>query len=182
MPRRRDPTMTLAAGALLGAAVWAAACRPSTGGPDALAAGKAASLDRITRPPVFRVATFTSAVPGARSLTLGAKGTVFVGTQSGSVYAVVDRERDGTADQGFTIAKGLDMPTGVASRQGALYVAEVSRVRRYDAIEDHLAAPPAPATVIDGLPSEHRHGWKFIAFGPDDLLYVPVGAPCNVCE
>ena len=174
--------MTLAAGALLGAAVLAAACRPSTGGPEALAAGKAASLDRITVPPGFRVATFTSAVPGARSLTLGAKGTVFVGTQAGSVYAVVDREHDGTADQVFTIAKGLDMPNGVAFRQGALYVAEVSRVQRYDAIEDHLAAPPAPVTVIDGLPREHHHGWKFIAFGPDDRLYVPVGAPCNVCE
>ena len=174
--------MTLAAGALLGAAVLAAACRPSTGGPEALAAGKAASLDRITVPPGFRVATFTSAVPGARSLTVGANGTVFVGTQAGSVYAVVDREHDGTADQVFTIAKGLDMPNGVAFRQGALYVAEVSRVQRYDAIEDHLAAPPAPVTVIDGLPREHHHGWKFIAFGPDDLLYVPVGAPCNVCE
>ena len=174
--------MTLAAGALLGAAVLAAACRPSTGGPEALAAGKAASLDHITVPPGFRVATFTSAVPGARSLTLGTKGTVFVGTQAGSVYAVVDREHDGTADQVFTIAKGLDMPNGVAFRQGALYVAEVSRVQRYDAIEDHLAAPPAPVTVIDGLPREHHHGWKFIAFGPDDLLYVPVGAPCNVCE
>ena len=174
--------MTLAAGALLGASVLAAACRPSTGGPEALAAGKAASLDHITVPPGFRVATFTSAVPGARSLTLGAKGTVFVGTQAGSVYAVVDREHDGTADQVFTIAKGLDMPNGVAFRQGALYVAEVSRVQRYDAIEDHLAAPPAPVTVIDGLPREHHHGWKFIAFGPDDLLYVPVGAPCNVCE
>ena len=158
------------------------ACRTSTGGPEALAAGKAPSLDRITVPPGFRVATFTSAVPGARSLTLGAKGTVFVGTQAGSVYAVVDREHDGTADQVFTIAKGLDMPNGVAFRQGALYVAEVSRVQRYDAIEDHLAAPPAPVTVIDGLPREHHHGWKFIAFGPDDLLYVPVGAPCNVCE
>ena len=182
MPRPRDLTITLAAGALLGAAAMAAACRPSTGGPEALAAGKAAAVDRITVPPGFRVATFTSAVPGARSLTLGANGTVFVGTQAGSVYAVVDREHDGTADQVFTIAKGLDMPNGVAFRQGALYVAEVSRVQRYDAIEDHLAAPPAPATVIDGLPREHHHGWKFIAFGPDDLLYVPVGAPCNVCE
>jgi glucose/arabinose dehydrogenase len=182
MPRARELTITLAAGALLGAAAMATACRPSTSGPEALAAGKAAALDRITVPPGFRVATFTSAVPGARSLALGAKGTVFVGTQAGSVYAVVDREHDGTAEQVFTIAKGLDMPNGVAFRQGALYVAEVSRVQRYDAIEDHLAAPAAPVTVIDGLPREHHHGWKFIAFGPDDLLYVPVGAPCNVCE
>ena len=174
-------TSTLAASAMLGAATLVAGCR-SSAGPEALAAGKATSLDRLTVPLGFRVATFTSAVPGARSLTLGAKGTVFVGTQAGSVYAVVDREHDGTADQVFTIAKGLDMPNGVAFRQGALYVAEVSRVQRYDAIEDHLAAPPAPVTVIDGLPREHHHGWKFIAFGPDDLLYVPVGAPCNVCE
>ena len=174
--------MALAASALLGTATLVAACRPGTSGPEALAAGKGAAVDRVTVPPGFHVTTFTSAVPGARSLTLGAKGTVFVGTQSGSVYAVVDQDHDGTADHVFTIAKGLDMPNGVAFRQGALYVAEVSRVQRYDAIEDRLATPPAPVTVIDGLPREHHHGWKFIAFGPDDLLYVPVGAPCNVCE
>jgi len=182
MAARRDVTMALAASALLGTATLVAACRPGTSGPEALAAGKGAAVDRVTVPPGFHVTTFTSAVPGARSLTLGAKGTVFVGTQSGSVYAVVDQDHDGTADHVFTIAKGLDMPNGVAFRQGALYVAEVSRVQRYDAIEDRLATPPAPVTVIDGLPREHHHGWKFIAFGPDDLLYVPVGAPCNVCE
>jgi glucose/arabinose dehydrogenase len=145
-------------------------------------APSSASLARLTAPPGFHVAVFSSAVPGARSLALGAKGTVFVGTQAGSVYAVADRDHDGVAERVFTIASGLDMPNGVAFRQGALYVAEVSRVRRYDGIEDHLEAPPAAVTVIDGLPSEHHHGWKFIAFGPDDLLYVPVGAPCNVCE
>jgi glucose/arabinose dehydrogenase len=169
-------------GALSAAVVLVGACRPSAAGQGAPAAGANGAPSRINVPPGFRVTTLTSAVPGARSLTLGAKGTVFVGTQSGSVYAVVDRDADGVADQVFTIATGLDMPNGVAFRQGALYVAEVSRVRRYDAIEDHLSSPPAPVTVIDGLPREHHHGWKFIAFGPDDLLYVPVGAPCNVCE
>ena len=164
-------------GAAFALGVLVAACRPSSAaGPGAAAVG------RITVPPGFRVAVFSSAVPGARSLALGAKGTVFAGTQSGSVYAVVDRDRDGAADQVYEVAKGLDMPNGVAFRNGALYVAEVSRVRRYDGIEDTLASPPAPVTVIDGLPAEHHHGWKFIAFGPDDLLYVPVGAPCNVCE
>ena len=174
-------TLTVTTGVLT--ALLGLACRPSAAGQGAPARGIAgATVPRITVPPGFRVTTFTSAVPGARSLTLGPKGTVFVGTQSGSVYAVVDPDHDGAADQVFTIAKGLDMPNGVAVRQGALYVAEVSRVRRYDAIEDHLEAPPAPVTVIDGLPGEHHHGWKFIAFGPDDLLYLPVGAPCNVCE
>ncbi|HUG53027.1 MAG TPA: PQQ-dependent sugar dehydrogenase [Vicinamibacteria bacterium] len=141
-----------------------------------------ASLAQIDLPPGFEIGLFSSEVPGARSLTLGAKGTVFVGTREGRVYAVVDRDQDGAADQVFTIARGLAMPNGVAFRKGALYVAEIGRVLRYDAIEDHLPAPPAPVPVVEGLPTERHHGWKFIAFGPDDLLYVPVGAPCNVCE
>jgi glucose/arabinose dehydrogenase len=182
-PRMGLLAIVAGSGALLAATALGGACRPSAAGPGPSAAGKdGAEVSRITVPRGFRVTTLTSAVPGARSLTLGPKGTVFVGTQSGSVYAVVDRDHDGVADKVYTIAKGLDMPNGVAVRQGALYVAEVSRVRRYDAIEDHLEAPPAPVTVIDGLPAEHHHGWKFIAFGPDDLLYVTVGAPCNVCE
>jgi glucose/arabinose dehydrogenase len=171
--------------AALAAAMLGMACRAATTEP-ARAAGSAAAagapVDRVTVPPGFRVTMFSSAVPGARSLALGAKGTVFVGTREGSVYGVVDRDRDGAAEQVFTIARDLDLPNGVAFRQGALYVAETSRVRRYDGIEDRLQAPPAPVTVIDGLPAERHHGWKFIAFGPDDLLYVPVGAPCNVCE
>src|SRR5262245_39999925 len=153
MRRTRLAALASATGAALAAVFLGLACRPSVAGPGAAAGG--APISRLTVPAGFHAATFTSAVPGARSLTLGARGTVFVGTQAGSVYAAVDRDHDGTADQVFTIAKGLDMPNGVAFRQGALYVAEVSRVQRYDAIEDHLAAPPAPVTVIDGLPREH---------------------------
>ena len=173
--------VTIAATSGVLAALLGLACRPSTTA-QAAAGGGATAVSRLSVPPGFHVTSFTSTVPGARSLALGTKGTVFVGTQSGAVYGVVDRDHDGAADEVFTIAKGLDTPNGVAFRQGALYVAEVSRVQRYDAIEDHLAAPLPPVTVIDGLPREHHHGWKFIAFGPDDLLYVPVGAPCNVCE
>src|SRR5262245_9953678 len=179
MPPPR-PTF-LATPTLLAILVAAASCGAAACG--AAAAGRSTlPLDRIKVPAGFRVTLFTADVPGARSMTLGGKGTLFVGTQKGSVYAVVDRDHDGVADHVYTLATGLDMPNGVAVRQGALYVAEVSRVRRYDAIEDHLADPPDPVTVIDGLPKEHHHGWKFIAFGPDGLLYVPVGAPCNVCE
>lgn len=74
------------------------------------------------------------------------------------------------------------MPNGVAFREGALYVAEVSRILRFDNIEDSLDKPPAPVVVYDKFPDETHHGWKFIAFGPDGLLYVPVGAPCNICD
>lgn len=131
----------------------------------------------------FHASLFTDAVPGARSLTLGEKGTVFVSTRDeGSVYAVRDENGDGSAERVVEILHGLDTPNGVAVQGGALYVAENARILRYDAIEDHLDAPPEPAVVFDRLPKERHHGWKFIAFGPDSLLYVPVGAPCNVCE
>jgi glucose/arabinose dehydrogenase len=79
------------------------------------------------------------------------------------------------------IASGLDMPVGVAWRQGNLYVSAVDRILRLDRIGERLDNPPAPVVVRGDLPREKHHGWKFIAFGPDDRLYVPVGAPCNIC-
>ena len=116
-------------------------------------------------------------------MTLSPKGTVFVGTRGGDkVYAVVDGDRDGKADNVYTIASGLDSPNGVAFRDGALYVAEISRILRFDDIEKTLTHPPKPVVVNEAYPKDRSHGWKFIAFGPDGKLYVPVGAPCNICE
>ena len=140
-------------------------------------------LDKITLPRGFTIDVFASGVKNARSLTLGANGTVFVGTRTaGNVYALPDANRDQRADRVVTIASGLNSPNGVAFKDGALYVAEVSRVLRFDNIEASLDSPPAPAVVTDKLPSDRHHGWKFIAFGPDGMLYVPVGAPCNICD
>lgn len=140
-------------------------------------------LDRIKLPAGFRIELYATGVPNARSMTLTPGGTLFVGTrEEGSVYAVLDKDKDQRADQVVTIAKGLNMPNGVAFRDGALYVAEISRVLRFDGIEARLSSPPKPAVVTDTLPTERHHGWKFVAFGPDGLLYVPIGAPCNICE
>ena len=140
-------------------------------------------LSNIKLPPGFRIAVWAE-VPKARSLALGAKGTVFVGTREkdGKVYAVRDGNKDGRGEEVHVIASGLDTPNGVAFRDGTLYVAEISRVLRLPGIEDALASPPPPAVVFDALPTERHHGWKFIAFGPDGLLYVPIGAPCNICN
>jgi len=140
-------------------------------------------LSDIRLPPGFAIEVYTDKLPGARSLALGAKGTLFVGTRDeGKVYAVTGGKGDGRSRKVFVIAKGLEMPNGVAFRDGSLYVAEVNRVLRYDHIEDRLANPPAPVVVNDTFPTKTHHGWKFIRFGPDGRLYVPVGAPCNVCE
>lgn len=138
--------------------------------------------DRLQLPPGFRIAEFGRA-EGARSLALGVDGTVFVATRrQGRVYAMVDGDGDGTADAVHTVATGLTQPNGVAFRDGSLYVAEVSRILRYDGIEARLDHPPDPVVVLDGLPTETHHGWKFIRFGPDGWLYLQVGAPCNVCK
>jgi glucose/arabinose dehydrogenase len=149
------------------------------------APGRAGSLplDRIRLPTGFAIATYSAQVPGARSLALSPQGILYVGTRGpGKVYALVDRDHDGRAEEVHTIASGLNSPNGVAWRDGALYVAEISRVLRFDGIDGRLADPPRPVVVTDAYPHDGHHGWKFIRFGPDGMLYVPVGAPCNVCD
>jgi hypothetical protein len=152
------------------------------------AAGAAAQdlpLDQIRLPPGFRITLFADKVPNARGMAWGDKGTLFVGSRgAGKVYAI--RHRDGKATQVQVVAAGLNMPSGLAFANGALYVAAVERILRYDDIEAQLAARPAvplqPVLVSDKFPDELHHGWKYLRFGPGGWLYVPVGAPCNVCE
>jgi glucose/arabinose dehydrogenase len=144
---------------------------------------KGVYLGDITLPPGFDINIYATDVENARSLALGDSGILFVGTRSaGRVYAVLDRNKDAIADEVITIADGLNMPNGVAFRNGSLYVAEVNRVLRYDSIESRLKNSPKPVIVSNSFPNDPHHGWKFVRFGPDDKLYVPVGAPCNVCE
>lgn len=137
----------------------------------------------ISLPPGFKIGVYASDIPNARSMVLSPNGTLFVGTRTaGSVYAVLDHDQDYRADEVITLMRGLNMPNGVAVRDGSLYVAEVNRVLRFDEIEANLNDVPEPVIVNDSFPRERHHGWKFIRIGPDDKLYVPVGAPCNVCD
>ena len=139
-------------------------------------------LDRIKLPPGFVINTYAANIEGARSLALGPDGIVFVGSRSpGKIYALIDRNRDHKADETIVILSGLNSPNGVAYRGGSLYVAEISRILRFDDIGKRLSNTPRPVVVNDTFPKDTHHGWKFIGFGPDDKLYVPVGAPCNVC-
>jgi glucose/arabinose dehydrogenase len=141
------------------------------------------SLDQLELPNGFRIDVYAEGVDNARQMALGDKGTLFVGTRrKGNVYAVTDSDGDQVADRVRVIDRGLDMPSGLEFRDGALYVGALNRILRYDGIEDRLDDPPEPVVVRDDLPDESHHGWKYLRFGPDGMLYVPVGAPCNVCD
>ena len=139
-------------------------------------------LDKIKLPPGFSIGVFAE-VDNARSLAISSNGTIFVGNRNeDKVYAIKDINGDGTADKKWTIASGLNMPNGVAFRDGDLYVAEVNRIHKFAGIESKLDNPGKAQIIYDKYPTEAHHGWKYIAFGPDGKLYVPVGAPCNICE
>jgi glucose/arabinose dehydrogenase len=137
----------------------------------------------IQLPPGFQIQVYAENVPGARSMVMSPTGVLFVGTRKGGrVYAVLDQNSDRTADSVVTICEGLNMPNGVALWNGDLYVAEVHRILKFAQVESHLDKPVKPEIVFDKLPADRHHGWKFIRFGPDGRLYVPVGAPCNICR
>jgi glucose/arabinose dehydrogenase len=149
---------------------------------DTAALYKKYNLDKIKLPAGFSISVYAE-VPNARSITLSPSGVLYVGNRSeDKVYAVVDENKDGKADKVYILASGLNTPNGVAYKNGSLYIATISEILKLEDIESRLDNPPAPVNVYDKFPKDKHHGWKFIAFGPDGKLYVPVGAPCNICE
>jgi glucose/arabinose dehydrogenase len=134
-------------------------------------------MDKLKVPAGFNIEVYAAGMPNARSLALGDKGTVFVGSRTvDKVYAIVNK--DGKREVKI-IATGLYRPNGVAFKDGTLYIAELSKVSKIEKIEDNLDNPPKPTVIYDNLPKDEAHGWKFIAIGPDNKLYVPVGQPGN---
>ena len=177
----------------IGATLAAQTPAPQRGGGFALGAGMppggpGPQLDKLSLPPGFSIAVYAEKVPGARSMALGSDGTVFVGTRARVVHAVVDRNHDFKADEVLTVASGLTTPNGVAFKDGALYVAETSRISRYDGVLGFVKVPggagpaPTPTVLYDKLPSDQMHGWKYLSFGPDGLLYTQIGAPGNILD
>lgn len=140
-------------------------------------------LARLTLPKGFSISVYAENVDSARSMAISPGGIVYVGSRkAGKVYAVVDEDGDRKADKVVTIAEGLDSPIGVTLLDGALYVAEIGRVIRFDAIDRNYAGKPAYKVVKGDLPNDKWHGEKIIKAGPDGKLYIPVGSPCNVCD
>ncbi len=140
-------------------------------------------LEKLKLPEGYAIHVYASNVTNARSMAYSPEGTLYVGTRGdGRVYAIQDLDNDYKADTMYTIMKDGNMPNGVALKNGDLYVAEVNRVLKFEDIENNMSKSPSPSVVYDQYPTEGHHGWKFISFGPDGKLYIPVGAPCNICE
>jgi glucose/arabinose dehydrogenase len=139
-------------------------------------------VDKIKLPPGFKAEIWSHGHPGGRTMVMGPKGTVFVGSRIiGRVYAITDK---GGKREAKVLLQGLTQPNGLVVKDGALYVFAINKVFRYDNIEDKLDNPGDPVELTDkfNLPPEIHHNWKYVAFGPDGKLYVQVGANCNICE
>jgi glucose/arabinose dehydrogenase len=136
-------------------------------------------VDKLKVPAGYKIEVWASGIGNARSLAMGDKGTVFVGSRLlDKVSAVV--EKDGKREV-KVVATGLYRPNGVAFHKGTLYIAELSQISKIDNIEDHLDNPPKPTVIYTDLPKDEAHGWKYLRVGPDEKLYFQVGAPCNIC-
>jgi glucose/arabinose dehydrogenase len=140
-------------------------------------------LDLLKLPEGFKLSVYAEGVNGARSMARTPDGTLFIGTRGADhFFAVQDKDGDNIAETVHKLGSGLNSPNGMVFHEGALYLAEISRIIKYDGIEAALPNLPEPTVVIDTLPTEEHHGWKYLALGPDNKLYFNIGAPCNMCN
>src|ERR1700704_1089355 len=152
---------------------------PPSGPPTGASEAELANIvKKIKLPPGFKIEVYASNVLAARQMAWGDKGTLFVGSFAlGNVYAYKD---NGGKKEVKTILKGLNMPTGIAFRDGALYVVAVDKLIRYDNAEANLDNLGAGKVVYDDMPSYAAHGWKYIAMDKDGMMYLPFGPPFNI--
>jgi glucose/arabinose dehydrogenase len=137
-------------------------------------------INKLKLPPGFKIEVWATGMPGARAMALGDNGKVYIGTRAiGRVYEVTDNGKERTSR---VVVDKLVQPAGVAFNNGSLYVMAIDKVLRFDGIDKNASVTPVDLTAIFNLPPEQHHNWKYIAFGPDGKLYVPFGAPCNICE
>jgi len=144
-------------------------------------------LDQLSVPEGFKISFFAEDVANARQMALSDSGIVYVGTRrKGMVHALQDTDNDGKADKRWIVAEGLNLPSGLAWKDGSLYVAEVHRILRFPKIDEQLTKKKSKLPTFEvffaDLPTDKHHGWKFLRFSPQGNLIIPVGAPCNICE
>jgi len=142
-------------------------------------------LDQLNVPNGFEIHIFSDELDSPRQIAETDNGHIIVGSKKGnSVTALVDNNNDGNY-QKVIVANGLNNPAGVAIHKGDLYFAEMDTIwiiKQIDTwLESNSKKLPEKQIYMNNLPSETWHGLKYIDFGPDGSLYIPVGVPCNIC-
>jgi glucose/arabinose dehydrogenase len=135
-------------------------------------------LNRLKLPAGFKAELWATGMPGVRAMSRTEDGRIYAGTRGiGRVYEITDRNGQRTSR---VLVDKLNQPA-VTYHQGTLYVFAIDKVLRYDGIDRNPNVQPRDVTAAFKLPPEQHHNWKYVAFGPDGKLYVPFGAPCNIC-
>jgi len=157
---------------------------PPTGCHKVDTAKESLPLDKINLPKGFSISLFAKNVENIRAITKSADANIYyAGSRgAGNVYALIDHNNDYVIDTSFTIISNLSLPTGITWHKGDLYFSEISRILKISNIDEVYDKNPSFEVVKDDLPDKEHHGWKYLKFGPDGKLYVPVGAPCNICK
>ena len=143
------------------------------------------NINNLLVPDGFEISIFASELQSPRQITETSDGHIIVGSKKGSeVIALIDKNNDGRFIK-LVIANGLQNPAGVAYYKGDLYFAEMDTIWKINQIDSWLKSDhkklPEKKIFMNDLPSETWHGLKYIDFGPDGNLYIPVGVPCNIC-
>ena len=143
-------------------------------------------LEQLKVPENFEISIIASDIESPRQITETEDGHLIVGSKSGDkVIALIDKDKDSIFEKHITVASGLQNPTGVAYHKGDLYFAEIDTVWIIKNIDEWIKSDveslPQKDIYMNNLPSETWHGFKYIDFGPDGNMYIPVGVPCNIC-
>ncbi len=144
------------------------------------------NLKKLSLPNGFSIEIFAKDIESPRQITQSKNGIIFVGSKNGdSIVALLDIDKDGLVDKKYIVANNLTNPTGVTYWKKDLYFSEIDKIWKVSDIDNWISTRPGiiPKKEIyfDGLPSDRWHGFKYIDFGPDENLYIPVGVPCNIC-
>jgi len=144
-------------------------------------------LDQLILEPGFEIKIFAKNLSSPRQMAEGKNGTIFVGERTGQIVGLIDSDKNGEVDSKIIVARGLSYSTGVSLFNGDLYFSEISKIWKIENIENWVSNHsmdsklPKKILVVENLPDDQWHGWKWLKHDQEGSLYFNIGAPCNIC-
>lgn len=142
------------------------------------------NIQELKLPDGFKIEHYAN-VTSARQLAFASEKVIFVASNNGKIYAIIDENKDYKSDRVILIYEDFKVGSGIAFDNNSLYVTDLNKVFRFSKILSKLGQELKPEILTDKLPSSAYHGKRFLKFSPDERdqkrLFIGVGAPCNVC-